>query len=71
MVVPNSRIILFDGGPTITDSVYLVYSRDAGHDWHVIDIACNHVQDWAKGVYPAYDGHPALGATVERLVARH
>jgi len=43
-----------------------VYSHDAGHEWKVVDIGCDHLKDWAKGVYPAYDGHPAFFATLDK-----
>ena len=69
VVVPNSRIGITNGRPMINNGVYLAYSRDAGQAWKVIDISCDHLQDWVRAVYPAYDGHPAFIASVDRPTA--
>jgi len=68
-VVPNSRITVTDDRPMINNGVYIVYSNDAGRSWKIVDIGCDHLADWVKGVYPAYDGRPAFGATVDRPTA--
>jgi hypothetical protein len=62
VVVPNSRIMLSAGGPTITNGLYVVVSRDAGQTWQVVDIACDQLPTWVRGLYPAYNGWPKFGA---------
>lgn len=69
VVVPNSRIGVSNGRPMINNGVYIVYSNDAGKEWKVIDVGCDHLGDWVRGVYPAYDGYPAFQATVDRPIA--
>ncbi len=69
VVVPNSRIAMTGGRPMINNGVYIVYSNDAGRSWKIIDIGCDHLADWVKGVYPAYDGRPTFSATVDRPIA--
>lgn len=69
VAVPNSRIAMTGGRPMINNGVYIVYSKDDGRSWKVIDIGCDHLTDWVKGVYPAYDGRPTFSATVDHLTA--
>lgn len=69
VVVPNSRISMVGDLPTINNGVYIVYSKDDGRSWKVIDIGCDHLKDWVKGVYPAYDGRPTFSATTDRPTA--
>ena len=69
VVLPNSRIVVTNDRPMVNNGVYVVYSNNAGRDWKVIDIGCDHLKDWVKGVYPAYDGRPKFSATVDRPTA--
>lgn len=64
VVIPNSRIGLLNGKPQIANGVYVAYSNDNGAQWKVIDVACDNLKDWIKGVYPAYKG-PAFSASVD------
>ena len=72
VVVPNSRIIEADDGPLITNGLYVVVSSDSGRRWQVIDIGCEQLTAWVKGLYPPYDGHPSFDvASVDRPLARN
>lgn len=39
--------------------MYIVYSRDGGATWKVLDLGCVD-ERWVREVYPAYRGDPQL-----------